>query len=389
MRIALVTETYRPETNGVAMTLGRLVDYVQRHGHQVELVTPTLKRDDVPAGLSLLTLPGLPLPGYPEVRFGLPAVRRLVGEWGRHRPDVIYVATQGPLGWAAVRAARRLGLPVVSGYHTHFSAYGQHYGLGLAAPLVDSYLRRFHRRTRLTLAPTRQLAAQLREAGFGEVEVLSRGVDTQLFHPERRSDGLRREWGMLPGSPVVLYVGRIAAEKNLELAVRAFRAIQRSTPTARFVLVGDGPLKARLAAENPDFVFTGNQSGEALARHYASANLFLFPSLTDTFGNVVLEAMASGLPVVAFDRGAAAEHITPFTNGVSAPYGNADQFVALAIVLARETGLRHRFGALARSTVNTLDWDTVGARFTALLAEHAHERGTRQSPGPRPLKAVS
>ncbi|MFV8835192.1 glycosyltransferase family 1 protein [Aquisalimonas sp.] len=388
MRIALVTETYRPETNGVAMTLGRLVDYVQRHGHRVELVTPTLRREDVPAGLSLLTLPGLPLPGYPEVRFGLPAVRRLVGEWGRHRPDVIYVATQGPLGWAAVRAARRLGLPVISGYHTHFSAYGQHYGLALAAPLVDSYLRRFHRRTRLTLAPTRQLAAQLQEAGFGDVEVLARGVDTQLFHPQRRDQGLRREWGMLPGSPVVLYVGRIAAEKNLELAVRAFLAIQRSSPTARFVLVGDGPLKARLAAENPDFVFTGSQSGEALAQHYASADLFLFPSLTDTFGNVVLEAMASGLPVVAFDHGAAAEHITPFSNGVSAPFGNADRFVALSILLARETALRHRFGALARSTVNTLDWDTVGARFTALLTGQAHRRGRELPPGPRPLEAV-
>ncbi|SEO69153.1 glycosyltransferase family 4 protein [Aquisalimonas asiatica] len=386
MRITLVTETYRPEANGVAMTLGRLVDYLSRHGHQVELVTPTLKRDDVPASLSLLTLPGLPLPGYPAVRFGLPAVRRLVAEWGRHRPDVIYVATQGPLGWAAVRAARRLGLPVISGYHTHFSAYGEHYGLGLAAPLVDSYLRRFHRRTRLTLAPTQQLAAQLRDAGFGDVEVLSRGVDTRLFQPQRRCDELRRQWGLLPGSPVVLYVGRIAAEKNLDLAVRAFRAIQRSTPTARFVLVGDGPLKARLAADNPDFVFTGCQSGEALARHYASADLFLFPSLTDTFGNVVLEAMASGLPVVAFDHGAAAEHISPFSNGVTAPLGNADRFVALAILLAREPSLRHRFGALARGTVNTLDWDTVGARFTALLAAHA--TGKQPSTGPRPLVAA-
>lgn len=377
MRIALVTETYRPETNGVAMTLGRLVDYMEREGHQVELVTPTLKREDAPASISVLTLPGLPLPGYPEVRFGLPAVRRLASHWSQQRPDVIYVATQGPLGWAAVRAAKRLGLPVVSGYHTHFGAYGQHYGLSLAAPLVDGYLRRFHRRTRLTVAPTQQLAAQLQEAGFGKVEVVSRGVDTRLFHPQRRSTALRREWGMLAGSPVVLYVGRIAAEKNLDLAVRAFRAIQRSTPTARFVLVGDGPRRAALQAEHPDFVFTGNLSGETLAEHYASADLFLFPSMTDTFGNVVLEAMASGLPVVAFDHGAAGEHITAFSNGVTAPFGNADRFVALSILLAREPSLRHRFGALARTRVNGLDWQSVGARFTALLTAEARDKPRR------------
>ena len=371
MRIALVTETYQPETNGVATTLGRLVAHLAERGHQIDLVTPTASSNGQTGNVRLLTLPGLPVPGYHEVRFGLPAVRRLMRHWRDHRPDIIYVATQGPLGWAALRAARRLGLPVISGYHTHFTSYGEHYGLSLAAPLVAGYLRRFHSRTAITLAPTQLLADSLEEAGYGRVAVLSRGVDTTLFSPEKRSRALRSCWGVMPGTPVVLYVGRIAPEKNLQLAIRSFRAIQRATPQARFVVVGDGPLREQLQADNPDFVFTGILTGEALAEHYASADLFLFPSLTDTYGNVVMEAMASGLPVVAFDTGAAAEHIAPFKQGLLAPFGHADRFVALTILMSRELRLRQRFGAFARCAMARQGWDRICTQFEAILQDHA------------------
>ncbi|MDN3517701.1 glycosyltransferase family 1 protein [Aquisalimonas lutea] len=371
MHIGLVTETYRPEPNGVAMTLGTLVDHLRHRGHDIDLVIPA--RPDVPGtgASSVLALPGLPVPGYPSVRFGLPTVRRLVAHWRERTPDVVYVATQGPLGWAAVRAARRLGIAVVSGYHTHFSAYGRYYGMGLAAPLIEAYLRRFHQRTRVTLAPTARLAATLGERGFGDVAVLPRGVDTGRFRPQRRNPSLRQQWGVFPGSPVILYVGRLAAEKNVELAIRSFRAIEQAVPQARCIMVGDGPLRASLAAEHPDIVFTGSLSGPDLAAHYASADLFLFPSLTDTFGNVVLEAMASGLPVVAFDSGAAAEHMRSFDNGLLVPFGDAARFRAAATLLAREGRLRRRLGIHARASVTRQDWTTVADRFEGILACHA------------------
>ncbi len=372
MHIALVSETYRPEANGVAMTLGKLVDHLARSGHTVDVITPAAREPGDEA--NVVTVPGLDLPGYPGVRFGLPAVRRLSSRWHHERPDVVYIATQGPLGWAAVRAARRLQLPAVSGYHTHFADYSHHYGLGFAAPLLEGYLRRFHRRTALTLAPTPVLADQLRRAGFGIVDVLPRGVDTAQFSPEHRDRGLRASWGVMPGTNVVLYVGRIAAEKNLDVAVRAFRAIQASDPHARFVFVGDGPLRESLKERHPDFIFTGTLTGDALAEHYASADMFLFPSLTDTFGNVVMEAMASGLTVVAFDSGAAAEHIRSFSNGVVAPFGDADRFVALSILMAREARLRQRFGAMAHCRVRHHAWDRVGERFAGLLAMAAERR---------------
>ena len=369
MKVALVTETYRPEANGVAMTLGRLVDHLAATDNTVDLITPTRTEENPTPNTSMMALPGLALPGYPGVRFGLPAVRRLTSSWHQCRPDVAYIATQGPLGWAALRAARRLRLPTVSGYHTHFTDYSRHYGLGVAAPLVDGYLRRFHQRSGLTLAPTHALADELRRAGFGAVDVLPRGVDTERFSPDHRNQALRSRWGVMPGTPVVLYVGRLAPEKNLALAIRAFRAVQASQPHARFVLVGDGPSRAALEAENPDFIFAGTRHGADLAAHYASADLFLFPSLTDTFGNVVMEAMASGLPVVAYDLGAAAEHIRSFRNGVVAPPENADRFVALTILLGREARLRERFGGLARTSVRHHGWAAVGARFQRLLEQ--------------------
>lgn len=386
MHIALVSETYRPEANGVAMTLGKLVDHLARSGHTVDVITPAAREPGDEA--TVVTVPGLDLPGYPGVRFGLPAVRRLSSRWHRERPDVVYIATQGPLGWAAVRAARRLQLPAVSGYHTQFADYSHHYGLGFAAPVLQGYLRRFHRRTALTLAPTPALADELRRAGFGSVDVLPRGVDTARFSPDHRDRSLRASWGVMPGSNVVLYVGRIAPEKNLELAVRSFRAIQASDPQARFVLVGDGPLRESLAERHPDFIFTGTLGGDALAEHYASADLFLFPSLTDTFGNVVMEAMASGLTVVAFDSGAAAEHIRSFYNGVVAPFGDADRFVALSILLGRENRLRERFGGLARCEAIHHGWDQVGHQFTRILERVAFH----QEAAPRvatPLAGVS
>ena len=309
MRYAIVTETYLPEINGVALTVAELEHGLRARGHEVFVVRPRQRHDADGAARELL-MRGLPLPRYPGLRLGLPATRQLVAHWRATRPDAIYVATEGPLGWSAVRAARRLRIPVASGFHTRFDDYARDYGLAFLAPLVLGWMRRFHNRTDATLVPTRELAAQLQSLGFNRVTRLPRAVDTQQFDPHRRDPTLRAAWGLDDGGVAAIHVGRIAAEKNLYLAVRAFRQLQHAMreqrrPEPRFVWVGDGPARAALQRANPDFIFCGVQRGDALARHFASGDLFLFPSRSETFGNVTLEAMASGVPTVAFDYGAA------------------------------------------------------------------------------------
>ena len=301
------------------------------------------------------------------LKLGLPARARLIREWTVRRPDLVHVATEGPLGWTAVTAANKLRIPVTSDFHTNFDHYSSHYGMAWLRQPVAAYLRRFHNRTAITFVPTAALAAQLSARGYGRVEVISRGVDTQLYSPTRRDDALRRSWGLAPGALAVMCVGRIAPEKNLALVLRAFSEIRRQRPDARLILVGDGPLRSALAREHPQVVFAGMRHGEDLAAHYASADLFLFPSQTETFGNVTLEAMASGLCVLAYDYAAASEVIRDLGNGGLATLGDADGFVERAVHLACADELRAQLGAAARSSAEGIDWERVNDRFAEAL----------------------
>ncbi|HEY2396161.1 MAG TPA: glycosyltransferase family 1 protein [Rudaea sp.] len=376
MRVAIVTETYSPEINGVALTVAGLAHGLAEAGHTVQLIRPRQHSDAaVPVaegGVEIKLVRGMRLPRYPGLQFGLPAAQRLRALWRQQRPDAIYVATEGPLGWSALRAARALGIPASTGFHTRFDAFMRHYGLGALTPVVFAWLRCFHRIGAATFVPTVELADFLAGRGFGNVVRLPRAVDTALFHPERRDVSLRAQWGIARDQLAVIYVGRIAAEKNLPLAVRSFRAIQKLAPTARYVWVGDGPARAALAAQNPDFIFAGVQRGDELARHYASADLFVFPSLTETFGNVTLEALASGLPTVAFDYGAARERLTEAC-GRRVAVGDEDAFVDAACDLAARHD-RHARTA-ARAAVVSLDQQTVTTGFIAALAALGNRPG--------------
>jgi glycosyltransferase involved in cell wall biosynthesis len=374
MRIGIVSETYPPEINGVALTVHGLVAGLAARGHSIDLIRPRQSQPFLDeAGIDVLELRGGALPRYPGLRFGLPAGRTLRQHWSQQRPDAVYVATEGPLGWSAMRAAGRLGIPLSSGFHTRFDNYASHYGLGLLTPLVRSYLRRFHQRAAATLVPTDALARELHAMGITNARLLRRAVDTQLFHPNRRDEALRACWGVDAATPVVLYVGRIAPEKNLELAVQAFRAIRQKVPQARYVWVGDGPARDALQAAHPDFIFAGVQRGEALARHYASADLFPFPSLSETFGNVIIEALAAGLPVVAYAEGAAREHLADGVNGYCVAPGNAQAFIEAAAKLANNPALIRHMGRAARAGMAGLSPDAVIRDFETLLREMAEE----------------
>ena len=376
MRIAIVTETWPPEINGVALTVQALALGLAAQGHEVELLRPRQACDGsgapaVDQPLREVLLQGASLPRYPGLRFGLPAYRHLRRRWRGWRPDALYIATEGPLGLTALNAARSLGIATSTGFHTRFDDFARHYGLGVLTPLALAYLRHFHNRAGATLVPTAELAGFLQQRDFRHVRVLRRGVDTGLFDPARRDPALREQWGLAPTDLAVVHVGRLAAEKNLPLALRAFRAIQRRDARARLVIVGDGPLRAPLAAQHADVIFAGMRHGEDLARHYASADLFLFSSLSETFGNVTLEAMASGVPVVAFDYGAARELIEDGVSGRRVPFGDADAFVAAAVALAGDpTGLA-AMRPRSRHAAEGLSPHTVSANFAALLSSLA------------------
>lgn len=370
LRVSVVTETYPPEVNGVATTAAHFVEGLRRRDHQIQLVRPRQDIADEAAGedgFQLLLTRGLPIPRYPSLKMGLPARRALTRLWSLRRPDVVHIVTEGPLGWSALQTAGKLGLPVVSDFRTNFHAYGKHYGVGWLRRPVLGYLRKFHNRTLATLVPSEALRETLATNGFRNVKVVSRGVDTQLFAPTRRSALLRHAWGASPATPVVMHMGRLAPEKNPELLVAAFEGIHQRVPDARFVIVGDGPARTLLESRLPYAHFAGVRRGEDLATHLASADIFLFPSLTETYGNVTVEAMASGLAVVAFDYGAAGEHIRHGTNGLLAPCLDHRAFVGLSISVASDAALMRRLGDGAHATAALLDWDGIVQRLEAVL----------------------
>ncbi len=392
LHLALVTETYAPEINGVAMTLGRLVDGLAQRGHRVTIIRPRQRHESPRCTVTRrlaceqIRLPGIPLPGYPQLRIGLPARLRLRRIWQKLRPDLVHVATEGPLGATAISAARELGIPVTSSFHTNFDQYTRDYRLGWFKPVVAGWLRRVHNRTLRTFAPTQDLVARLEREGYANLRLLSRGVDTTLFDPNRRDDDLRASWGASKDDLVVVHVGRMAAEKNYPLLFRAFDAVKAVQPRARLVLVGDGPMLAAYQKQRPDAVFTGFYMGINLARHYASGDLYLHASYTETFGNVVTEALASGLAVSAFDYAAAHAFLVNEHNGLKCPVADEEAFIANAARLAGDPSLRKRLGESGRQRALSLSWDSVVDGFARDLTEAKDEFLRRAAPHPSQAK---
>ena len=363
MKITFVSDTYSPQANGVATTLGQLAKGLRDRGHVIDIIRPSVLACEE-AGLKV---PSFGLPGYKDVRLGLPIKLLLQARWFNNRPDVIYVATESLLGASAISAARALGIPVASGFHTNFQQYMAHYQLPMLEKATLKYLRHLHNRSSCTFVPSHDVIADLKQRGFENLELLPKGVDTKLFSPEKRSHLLRRQWGVREGGVVGLFVGRIAAEKNLPLTLRTFLEIQKRIPDFRGVFVGNGPKLEQLKSEYPQFIYEGVKRGEELAKYYASADLFIFPSTTETFGNVTIEAMASGLAVVAYDYAAARQHIVSGANGFAVPFDQEESFVETAISAARSdlSDLRQN----ARFSARKVQWKRVVARFETQLKE--------------------
>lgn len=382
LRIALVTETYPPEVNGVSLTLQRVVEGLRARHHDIQLIRPRQTQADTALRQERfheVLMRGMPIPRYPDLKMGLPSKKALISLWSLHRPDLVHIATEGPLGWSALQVAQRLKLPVCSDFRTNFHAYSRHYGIAWLYRPIIAYLRKFHNRTAFTMVPTEALRQELQRGGFERLVVVTRGVDTTLFDPAHRSEALRRSWGVGPAGRVALFVGRLAPEKNLGALAAAFHAMRQVDPTLCLVVVGDGPARGELHEAVPDAVFAGTRYREDLATHYASADLFLFPSMTETFGNVTTEAMASGLPVLAYDHAAAGQLIRSGDNGLLARLDDLPDYLQLAVRMAKDRDAAALMGQRARRTARELGWERIVTQVEAVFIDTLAGRQPQQA----------
>jgi glycosyltransferase involved in cell wall biosynthesis len=316
---------------------------------------------------------GLRIPFYPALRFGLASPLRVSRALASARPDLVHIATEGPLGLAALLAADQLGLPVAASFHTNFDYYAEHYGLGPLKRVIVGYLRWFHNRAAVTLVPSLGTRRRLHELGFRKMEIWSRGVDGTQFHPQFRDMGLRQALGLNADDCLILYTGRLAAEKNVMALIEAFVGLRArldadTRDRVRLALVGDGPLAAPLRLLNVSgVVLPGMKHGKELSRWYASADVFAFPSVSETFGNVVLEALASGLPVLAYDCPGVNEQVIHEENGLLVPPGK--DLTGGLLELIEQRGLRTRLALAARRTAEGRGWEPVFDRLQQVYGE--------------------
>jgi glycosyltransferase involved in cell wall biosynthesis len=370
VRIALFSEVYWPMVSGVGVTLVRLTDALRARGHEVRVYTATYSLPPgQPERPEVHRSPSVPLFLYPDVQWAFPRMRDVVDDLARFRPDVVHVATEFSLGVAGVKAARQLGLPLVASAHTDYDRYAARYGVTWALRAGWHYLRWFYGQAHKVLCPSRIYEQHLHSRGVMHTGVWSRGVDPEWFHPRFRSDEYRARFGVQPGDLLVTYIGRIAREKNLELLLRAWETLAPVRGSAQLVLVGRGPLEDEIRGREMAGVHvTGLLQGRELSAAYASADLFTFPSPTETFGNSLLEAMGSGLPSLVAASGGVLEFAQ---HGGNAWLVAPDSVAAIEDGLERLLGdaaLRRRLAAGALRTARERDWAQV---YDRLLADYA------------------
>jgi phosphatidylinositol alpha 1,6-mannosyltransferase len=358
LRLALFTDSYIPQLNGVALLLGRLVEAVRARGATVRVYTTSdpagAEADDV------RRWPSVAFWAYPEHRLALPTQPRVRRELRAWQPTLVHAASPFGMGLAARAAARALHVPFVTSYHTNWSAYSSFYQMGALRGTAWHYLRWFHNGGARTYCPTHAVQDELAGRGFEHMTLWGRGVDTTRFNPSFRSAALRARLGVTDDMVLAIYVGRLGAEKGLGVALRGMHDVMRAAPgRVRCAIAGDGPYAAEARKLAPEgTVFMGRLTGDALSEFYASADLFMFPSATDTFGNVLLEAMASGLPVVGADVGPTRELLAEHTGVTFAP-GDAADFARHLLDLATNDARRATLARNALQFARRCTWDRV------------------------------
>jgi len=366
LRLALFCDSYLPQLNGVSLLLERLVDAVRDRGGAVRVYTTT--DPNATLDTEIRRWPSVTFWLYPEHRLALPTHASIKRELEAWRPTIVHAASPFGLGLAARRGARALGIPFVSSYHTSWSAYTKFYGLGFLSDFAWRYLRWFHNGGDRTYAPTEATRKELESHGVTHTAIWSRGVDTVRFSPSARSNALRARLGASENTVVCAYVGRLGAEKGLDVAMEGMhRVVARAGANVVCAVAGDGPFEAecrRLAP--PGTIFMGRLSGRELSEFYASADVFIFPSATDTFGNVLLEAMSSGLPVIGAGSGPTCELLAA-GGGITFPPGDAHALATAILGLAADPGRRAAMACAGARYAGACSWNRI---FDELVGEY-------------------
>ncbi len=380
MRVAIFSEVYWPMVSGVGVTLRRLADSLLARGHAVRVYSASYALPHSGDRPEVCRSPSRPFFLYPDVQWAFPRHRTLVADVARFQPDVVHLATEFAMGYAGARVARQLALPVVASAHTDYEQYASRYRVDWAVRAGWRYLRWFYGQAETVLCPTRIYEEHLHARGVTNTGIWSRGVDARVFHPDFRSNAFRGALGAREGDLVVTYIGRMAREKNLELLLEAWTLLRARHPSARLVLVGEGPLEEQIAQRAlPGVHLTGLLTGRDLAEAYASADLFAFPSVTETFGNVLLEAMASGLPSVVAAAGGVLEFARHGRNAWLVEPSSADALAHGMDRLLTDHELRHGLGRGALATAAARGWEGVDDQLLQDYQEVAERFAARQA----------
>lgn len=380
-RIALFTSAYSYIVDGVSLTLNRLVAFLEDHGADVLVFAPTIPDPPIEAAGTFDPVRSIAAPGRPEYRVaGILSVsqRKRLGDF---RPDLIHIATPDILGLYGLRMARRMKVPVVTSYHTHFTSYLAYYRLGVFESVLWWYLRAYYNRVQHVYVPTPTMATLLGRHGIRDgVRLWPRGVETDRFNPRERDTAWRRSQGFADDDVVISFVSRLVAEKGLDVFAETLGELDRLGVRYRTLVVGDGPVRGDLESRLPDARFVGHLEGHDLARAYASSDVFVFPSLTETFGNVTLEAMASGLPTVCADAPGSDALVRAGRTGYLVDGTDQGEFARRIATLVDDPDLRHRMGLAAREEAERYAWPVVLGRIAAYYAEILGETGTVVTP---------
>lgn len=379
LRIALFSGNYNYVRDGANQALNRLVDYLLRQGAAVRVYSPVVEKPAFEPTGDLIGVPSVSIPGREEYRVPLAIPSRVRRDLAAFAPNVIHIASPDIVAHRAVSWARARGIPAVASVHTRFETYLQYYHLQMFEPAVRAILRRLYNRCDAIVAPAESTAAILRAQRMNkDISIWSRGIDRAQFSPDRRSAEWRRSMGLADGDMVVAFLGRIVMEKGLDVFAGAIRAAAARGVPLRVLVIGEGPARPWFEQNLPDdAVFTGPLTGPDLARALASADLFLNPSITESFGNVTLEAMACRLPVIAAAASGATNLVRDGRTGTLVTPLDTDGFAAALDAYRRDPALRARHGDAGLAFAKTMDWDEINAAVTRVYARVIERRRSR------------
>jgi len=375
LRVALFSGNYNYVRDGANQALNRLVDYLMRQGVTVRVYSPTVENPAFPATGDVVSIPAIPIPGRSEYRMPLaipPSVRRDLTEFN---PNVVHVSSPDIVGHRAVTWARRRKIAAVASVHTRFDTYLAYYHLQALEPLARDIMRRFYHRCEVVMAPAESTAVILRAQRMNrDIAIWTRGVDREQFNPERRDMGWRRSAGITDDEMAVLFLGRIVMEKGLDVFADAIHAFAERGTRHRVLVIGEGPARPWFEEQLPGAIFTGELTGDVLATAVASADLLLNPSITEAFGNVTLEAMACGLPVIAAEASGTTNIVRHNITGTLVDGSEPAQFADALEAYALDPDLRRKHGEAALAIAKTMDWDSINANVIRVYLHAIHKR---------------